>query len=90
MKTDRNEAITKNDQFLIICSRGENGVLLRNAQIGILQPSVISTGPRKNKLCFKIQTQLKWKAARPGFYGYYVMKLEFEIWLDTVARCNNT
>lgn len=22
MKTDRNEAITKNDQFLIICSRG--------------------------------------------------------------------
>lgn len=43
MKTDRNEAITKNDQFLIICSRGENGVLLRNAQIGILQHSVIST-----------------------------------------------
>lgn len=50
MKTDRNEAITKKDQFLIICSRGENGVLLRNAEIGILQHSVISAGPRKQAL----------------------------------------
>lgn len=49
MKTDRNEAITKNDQFLIIYSRrGEkNEVLLRNAQIGILQHFVISVGLQK-------------------------------------------
>lgn len=56
MKTDRNEAITKNDQFLIICSRGGNGVLLRNAQIGILQHSVISTGLRKQALLLDSDT----------------------------------
>lgn len=42
MKTDRNEAITKNHQFLIIYSRKKNEALLRNAQIRILQHFVIS------------------------------------------------
>lgn len=50
MKTDRNEAITKNDQFLIIYSREKNEVLLRNAQIRILQHFVISVGLRKQAL----------------------------------------
>lgn len=77
MKTDRNEAITKNDQFLIICSRGENGVLLRNAQIEILQHSVISTGLRKQALLLDSDTINT--AARLSFYGYYVTKLECEI-----------
>lgn len=55
MKSDRNEAITKNDQFLIIYSgrgRGWGGaagvgkyeVLLRNAQIRILQHFAIRVG----------------------------------------------
>lgn len=56
MKSDRNEAITKNDQFLIIYSgrRGRRGwkyeVLLRNAQIRILQHFVIRVGRREQAL----------------------------------------
>lgn len=57
MKSDRNEAITKNDQFLIIYSgRGREGggwkyeVLLRNAQIRILQHFVIRVGRREQAL----------------------------------------
>lgn len=51
MKTDRNEAITKNDQFLIIYSREKkNEVLLRNAQIRILQHFVISVRLQKQAL----------------------------------------
>lgn len=57
MKSDRNEAITKNDQFLIIYS-GRDGdlggwkyeVLLRNAQIRILQHFVIRVGRREQAL----------------------------------------
>lgn len=64
MKSDRNEAITKNDQFLIIYSGGwggqkKNEVLLRNAQIRIPQHFVISAGRlRKTRFVFRAQTQL--------------------------------
>lgn len=34
-----------------------------------------------------MQAQLTWKAARPSFYGFNVMKLELEILLATLARC---
>lgn len=56
MKSDRNEAITKNDQFLIFYSGREGGVLLRNAQIRILQHFVISVGRREQ--AFVSPTQL--------------------------------
>lgn len=56
MKTDRNEAITKNDQFLIIYSRKKNEVLLRNAQIRILQHSVISVRRQKQAGAFVLRS----------------------------------
>lgn len=69
MKTDRNEAITENDQFLIIYSRNrKNEVLLRNAQIRTLQHFLISVRLRKQAL-FQAQTQLSREAAAQ-LYGF--------------------
>lgn len=86
MKSDRNEAITKNDQFLIIYSgRGVWGggyeVLLRNAQIRILQHFVIRVGRREQALFQRADTiSMRGCQAEP----------ELEILLATLARCTCT
>lgn len=75
MKTDRNEVITKSDQFLIICSRGGKWSAAQKCTDRDSATFCNQRRAARNKLCFKIQTQLKWKAARLSFMAIMLWSL---------------